>query len=235
MDRSIVLHFQRLDGTGERKDEETIMEVFSQMAPEILGEILDRVSRAYRTRRSVSIPADSGRLLDLIKWIEASELDEERGAFRAAYQASRREQHETSADTDPLFSALVLALGDQGVWRVSTAECLQTLTYKAFGDNRPAGKWPQTPAALSARFKRDAPKYRSLGVEVEQFRTSANRGWAITRVTPIDVMGTQVRNANVTLAGVHLSREVSIGDGVTPVTASMLKPRETSSGSSIVL
>lgn len=184
-DRTLVLPFRRLDGTGQRKGEGELMASFEAMHPEILGEVLTRVSRAYREWERTTIPPDSGRLIDLIRFVEASEPEDEKGNFRRAYQAARQEQHESAADTDPLIRAIVTLVSKERDIMLPNAELLAQLTAQEFGDRYPSRGWPQTTQALSHRLSRDIPKLRSLGVEAERERgTKGQRGWHLVWVTP---------------------------------------------------
>ena len=217
-DRTLILRFLRLDRTTRRKGESEIQKIFSQKHAEFLGELLLRVSRAFREYEETTIPADSGRLLDLIRFVEASEPPDEKGNFRRAYRAARQEQHDSAADTDPLLRAIITIVRESGTVCLTNAELLSQATTLEFGDKRPPFTWPQSTRALSNMLSRDIPKLRSLGIEIERMRDKDNRGW---RLAPLSSEGDDPDDSRALSFSSQISSQVpesALNDTMTTMT-----------------
>lgn len=183
-DRSLVLRFKRLEGTGRRLSESDLEARFNEEHALLLGELLERVSRGYRSLKDVA-PPDEGRLIDLARWATAGEPEEERGAFLKEYLAARKDQSASALDESAFLSALVRYAREeapQGFIQPTTL--LDTLAKREFPDGRPPADWPRSARAMSDLVARSLPILRTNGVEVARQRRNGKGQYRLIVATP---------------------------------------------------
>jgi putative DNA primase/helicase len=169
-DRALTVHLRAIP-EAERRPEEELWGDFEQARPRILGALLDAVSAAIRHLPTVVLDRP-GRMADFEKWLTAAEpgLGWERGAFRAAYHANRRDISESSFEADPVAVAIrdfVIALHPEG-WNGTPTELLAALNERASESVRRSKIWPATAQGLGNRFDRIKPLLRAKGFSVDR-------------------------------------------------------------------
>jgi putative DNA primase/helicase len=152
--------------------------------PEILGALLDAVSRALRdigTVKLLRVP----RMADFTKWITAAEtaLGWEPGAFVDAYSENRRDATETTFEADAVATAIwkMLSLKHLDGFNGTATELLSEINEWATEGTKRLKSWPQTAAQLGNAVSRAAPLLKAKGCAVER-RHSGNR--TITIIPP---------------------------------------------------
>jgi hypothetical protein len=180
LDRSIVLTTTALTN---RLPEETLNESLSDMAPEILGALLDAVSSGLGGFRDVEISGmDKFRMADFTRWVVACEpaLPWKPGGFLEAYAENRAIARETALAGVIIVPVLVSFLAEQpgAYWKGSTEALVRALRERVKGDRQLEGLMPRTPRRLIGSLNRIAPGLREVhrvGVRIERPRDSSRR------------------------------------------------------------
>jgi hypothetical protein len=169
-DRSIQITAVRLV-PDRRMPEEEFWSRFSEIEGQILGVLFDAISWALRTYPST--PAPAVRMSDAARFMEAAagSLGWEQGTFAKLLRANRIRANDGVIEADVFGSALVsLLVENDGQWRGSTTELLETLTGRVSDKVRRSSLWPLTTAATSAALNRIRDALESSGFGFERGR-----------------------------------------------------------------
>lgn len=169
---------------GARRDEATFWAAFDEVAPRVLGALLDGVASARSNYASVRVPS-LPRMADFTRWVTAAEpgLGWPAGTFVRAYETHRERVDSDAMDRDPVarLMAKLPALRDGLEWTGTAAALFRELVALADGPPRQAEGWPAAPNALSAHLGRLAPILRANGYVVTMRRTAMARTISVTR------------------------------------------------------
>jgi hypothetical protein len=171
-DRLLPIELTRIDDSNRRTDTE-LQQVYSQIRPGVLRELLDLTQRVLCVLPDVQLDrlprmADFGRVLAALDQVHGTDAC-------ATFLGLRAELSETIVSDDLVASAVRDLIGSRG--RVQgTATELLTLLPKP--DPTPRS-WPKTASALGARLARVAPALRNLGYAVTSVRTANSRYWIL--------------------------------------------------------
>ncbi len=178
-DRAISLLLPPLPEGGRRPERE-FWAAFEAKRPAILGALLDAVVAGLR--RLPEIRIDNGpRMFDFAEWGEACSagFGWEPGEFLAAYAENQREVVAGAADASPLVPVIesLLGLGGFGLegFEGTAGELLVKLRGQA-SEITQRGKWfPQNPAQMGTRLRRDTPLLKSRGILVEHHKAGRRK------------------------------------------------------------
>jgi putative DNA primase/helicase len=217
-DRSLLVRLEPFE-VGSQRSESALGAQFLQDRPEILGGLLDRVSRAIR-----DMPADDWvqglRLIDATQFVSAGEPEAEREEFLQAYRSNRAEQYVASVEGDAVFEAIKALVEKEGALdRIGATELLARLnTYEGHGveGRRAPEGWPKQANVLSGlltRIGRDA--FRANGFEyVETNRTgNARKRFSISTLPATEGNGPSSPSPSGFHAPNTLEGPVRSGDG----------------------
>ena len=169
-DRSIQVALPSI-AEKNRRSEGQVMAAFDAARPQILGVLLDTVSRGLRELPGVE-PTELGRMADFDRWGRACEPALwPAGSFRRAYTANRNEAVENSLEADAVAATIRDVATAHGEWKGTASELLDLLGRHADQAVRRADRdWPQTPEALRRRLDRASPSLRRIGIEITHSR-----------------------------------------------------------------
>jgi putative DNA primase/helicase len=170
-DRAIALSFLTMEETKRRPEEEFWLE-FENAAPRILGALLDGLSGALRSYRSIKIQRSS-RMIDFVRWAEAGwqALGAQPGIFGCAYIANRSNAIEEAIDADLVAGAIVDLVNKQGQFVGTATKLLSDLEIYAPQTHRERN-WPRDATRLSSHLRRLPPLLRQHGIEITYHRTT---------------------------------------------------------------
>ncbi len=171
LDRSLLLHLPRLTS---RFDESSFWAEFDEARPQILGALLDAVSRALADLSDVTsnVRANSvelPRLADFTLWAMAAEtsLGMQEGAFFERYKGNRDAAHNLALDYDPLAEAVVELMKHRDIWKGRPSELLVEIT-KIAGDTVSRSRdFPRNAKAIGRRLSLLAPNLREYGIDYQ--------------------------------------------------------------------
>jgi hypothetical protein len=169
-DRAIVISLPTMDET-KRLPEEDFWLAFETAAPRILGALLDGLSGALRSYRSIKIQRSS-RMIDFVKWAEAGwqALGVQPGTLESAYIANRSSAIEDAIDADLVATAIVDLVNKQGQFQGTATKLLSELEQYVLLTHRNRN-WPKDATRLSGHLRRAAPLLRPRGIEITGHRT----------------------------------------------------------------
>jgi hypothetical protein len=166
-----------------RRPEASFWQEFEEARPSILGALLDAVSLALRTHRSVKLPG-LPRMADFAVWSAAAApaLGWSAEEFLTAYERNRSAVHEIAIE-DSQVGHLILEIGRHGFSGTAT-ELLKQLG-AAVGETAAKDRgWPKTARALSGTLRRLAPNLRALGVSVDFSRETTGQKRRLVSLRP---------------------------------------------------
>jgi hypothetical protein len=196
MDRAIILYCPPVEGAWTEAE---LWRRAREIAPRILGALLDAAVFALKNRPGVNIPPDRRpRMLDFATWIKAAEpalrqvpawRDTD---FLELYAANRRQASDELLEADPV-GVMLLELASERRWEGSASQLLDTLERMLEDERGPdkaaqiikGKRWPSAPHVLSARLRRLIPQLKSAGISAS-FARSGPRGrlWTLEPECP---------------------------------------------------
>jgi hypothetical protein len=170
-DRAIVTSLPTMEETKRRPEEDFWVE-FETAAPRILGALLDGLSGALRSYRSIKIQRSS-RMIDFVKWAEAGwqALGVQPGTFESAYIANRSSAIEEAIDADQIATAIVDLVNKKGEFVGTATELKSELEIYVPLTHRERN-WPRDATRLSSHLRRLPPLLRQHGIEITYRRTT---------------------------------------------------------------
>lgn len=167
LDRSILIELDRI-GPEERRSETEIFAEFDSLAPGILGNILDILSKALATVDTFNLPV-LPRMADWAKigYAAAEIMGIGGDRFLRAYQQNIQLQHAEISDND-LVASTVSRLIDEELQAIGTPtqifEMCKALLPEEVQKSR---NWPKTTALFSKRLKLVSNNLRELGIIID--------------------------------------------------------------------
>jgi hypothetical protein len=164
-ERALHIELEVMDPTERRLDSE-LRDKFNEMAPRLLGSILDAVSAALRNWNSVELD-ELPRLAELAKFVTAgeSELQMEPGDFARVLKEQTNERSRTRAELDPV----IVAIRDhaftimESVFEGTFQELLERIDEWLPGPRR---SW--TARKLSSAIKRVEADLTAIGIHLDR-------------------------------------------------------------------
>lgn len=190
LDRALVISTERILPRA-RKTVEAIEETFEEVHADVLGGLLDLMTRGLRRKAKARAEIDElPRMADFAVWVTAAG-DGDRGAseeddradgalwphhdFLEKYEQNRASAMSTITQDDPLTDLLLAVMRDStGVRMFDKAE-LHTEMVKAAGDERRQHPFLANKRALSNALKRATPGLETLGIRVTEERSRTAR------------------------------------------------------------
>ena len=175
LDRSILIHLDRIEPTKRRLDSELMMN-FEKDRPIILGGIFDTISQAMKLKDSIKLTTIP-RMADFYLWgcAIAEALGIGQDAFIEAHEANEATKHEQVANENPVAMHLLAFMKSKYLWE-GTAQKLYTDLSVGMELSAQKDKfWPQAANALMRRINEIKPDLKALGVEVQQSRGEERR------------------------------------------------------------
>ena len=133
----------------ERRPHSEIQKEFKEVAPIILGGLLDAASGALKNFRKVNLPRKP-RMADSLIWAMASEgtLGWDEGTFARVYFQNQAEKWGYTVDSSPVLRTLKEYLVENESWSGTTSDLLDTLNSMNRYKNDPT--WPKEARGLTA-------------------------------------------------------------------------------------
>ena len=159
------------DGGNQAPSRRGLLGGIRTAAPRILGALLDGLSGALRSYRSIKIQRSS-RMIDFVKWAEAGwqALGVQPGTLESAYIANRSSAIEDAIDADLVATAIVDLVNKQGQFQGTATKLLSELEQYVLLTHRNRN-WPKDATRLSGHLRRAAPLLRPRGIEITGHRT----------------------------------------------------------------
>ncbi len=169
-----------------RRTEADLDGAMQQIRPAVLGDLFDALALGLRRRDAVELPR-LPRMADFAAWVVACEpaLPFTDGAFLHAYEAVREDMVETGIEADPVATALLYLVREEGSWTGTATELLADLDRRRDGATPPRG-WPETPQAMGGRLTRAAPLLRASGIGVLRGRGSGSKRTRIIELAQVE-------------------------------------------------
>ncbi|HVA91181.1 MAG TPA: hypothetical protein VNL71_15205, partial [Chloroflexota bacterium] len=180
LDRALLVELEPIP-EEKRRTEAALWAAMIEVAPSVLGGLLDAVSGALLhlpTTRLARLP----RMADFALWVSAAEptLGWRPGAFMTAYDNNRSQANDQALEAVSILPALraLLDASLDGSWGGGASELLQALTALVDETVRKQTGWPRKPNALAGLLKRIAPNLHTAGVAYWKERGPAkHRVW----------------------------------------------------------
>jgi len=127
MDRSILLHLERID-PGKRRDEKELWKEFDQAKPSILGGILNTIVKSMKIYPNVRLDK-LPRMADFAKWgyAIAEALGGRGNEFLESYQQNVARQNEEVIQGNTLAQATLLFMSDRESWNGTVKKAWEKL------------------------------------------------------------------------------------------------------------
>lgn len=163
MDRSILLHLDRID-PSKRKDEKVLWTEFEKDKAGILGGIFSVLSAAIREYPSIN-PNRLPRMADFARWGYAitKALGRDVNEFSKAYQLNIERQNEEVIANNTLAQAVLRFMEGKEVWEGTIKEAYQALSDIARPD-KSDGTFPKTERGLRKQLNRIKTNLADVGI-----------------------------------------------------------------------
>lgn len=167
MDRSILLHLDRID-PSERVDEAYFWTNFDKDKPEILGGILDALSKAIEIYPVISLEK-LPRMADFAKWgcaiTEALGINQRE--FLEAYQTNIKKQNEEIILNNTLAQAVISLMSDTQSWEGLMKDAWETLNDIA-DPNKHDRTFPKSERSLKRALDKIKTNLMDIGINFVQ-------------------------------------------------------------------
>ena len=167
LDRAIIIPLGRI-APEERKSEQDITTAFLEVRPYIFGAMLDSLSAAMRTTRSVQVEK-LPRMADfaLFGFAIAEHLGIGGDTFLRYYQSNALLQHREIVSSDPVAHSVLALAKAIGSFEGTPTELHQRCKEYLEEDELKDKSWPKAIHVFSRRLKRVVHNLREMGVEVD--------------------------------------------------------------------
>jgi hypothetical protein len=212
LDRSLLAHQPELG--GDSADEIELLAQVDELAPRLLGQLLDAAAVALGRQRTVKLHTVP-RMVGPTKWIEAAAevLGLAPGQFLDAYLDSQARAGRIALESSLIGMALcdmlagrdaLAALAErEGRYYVgplgfegTAKELLRDLNDFMQGKSHPGPGWPRTPRGMGGALRKIAPALRKLGYVVKFAIVGHAKDRIITIDTPFSYAARSARGAN---------------------------------------
>ena len=190
-DRALALKLPAIPEEHRRDDAEIDADL-RDLAPSVLGALLDGVAAALRNRDEIAElmreRPSKPRMLDATIWAEAAgeAFGWPRWQFLADVLGNRLETVEIALEADSVAEATRSFMADKARWKGQARPLLDELAKHINERTLKAKGWPRTGHHLSNALRRSQPGLRRVGLEIEFTREAGARWIEITKMTSPD-------------------------------------------------
>jgi hypothetical protein len=186
LDRAILITLEPIPD-NQRRTEAALWEDFNAERPQLLGVLLDAVSRGLRKQPRTRL-AKLPRMADFAEWATACETALwPSGTFLKAYAGAMDEAVDTAIEADPVATAVRTLMRRRDKWDGTATELMHELGLLAGPEITKARGWPANAQSLSGRLRRAAPPLRKVGISF----TTRQEGHAKTRMIHLFASSTE--------------------------------------------
>jgi hypothetical protein len=166
-DRLIIVRLDTIPD-DERQTEAALRAAFEQVAPRLLGALLDVVAHGLMQLPHTRLNRYP-RMADYAQWISACETAIwSAGMHLSVYETNRQEASDTVLDADPVAMALRQYMDGRSEHTTTATELLATLGEHAGEHLRRSRQWPTSAKGL--QLARLAPALRRVGITIDHSR-----------------------------------------------------------------
>ncbi|MGY4826732.1 hypothetical protein [Stutzerimonas chloritidismutans] len=184
VDRTISIE---LPVIAERREAVEVWNEFTQLAPALLGALLDIAAQALNILPTVHLPPERRpRLLEYARlgMAVAQVMGGEPEDFLREFSASRQESLLRTIDESPVATAIQQLIQDRPDGVTESVKALLVLfeKYRSPGSD----VWPKSPKALGDAMRRAAPALRQFGIQCKCLGKGSGGivRWMISKGTP---------------------------------------------------
>jgi hypothetical protein len=165
-DRTVFVALEPI-ASGKRLTEASFNKAVADVAPAVLGMLLDVLSEGLRNESAVQL-AELPRMADFAVWSTACETAVwAAGTFMASYTANRKGATETIIEQQPVALAVTRLMANRKEWTGTMTELLAALGNVMQDRVVRSKSWPSVAHHLSGRLRRAQPSLRSVGIDIE--------------------------------------------------------------------
>jgi hypothetical protein len=192
VDRCVYIHLLLIPEELRRCEKE-FWQAFRQVAPQLVGALLNAVAGGLAHLGEVEAEAPAlPRMADFALWGEAvcRGLGYDANEFLEAYRQNRQSATVSLLEDSRIGGAVQRFMENRQSWEGTATELLDELSVLVGEATAQSKSWPKTPHALSGYLKRLAPSLRTVGIDVQFGRDlspSRRRLITITRAEPARV------------------------------------------------
>jgi hypothetical protein len=184
LDRCLILPLEAIS-PEKRLDEEALWNDFQGACGDILGGLLDTLSRAMAIRHGLHVRR-LPRMADFARWGAAAAEALGIGAanFMTAYERNVGRQNEAAVDESSVAQAVLWLMEDRTIWEGTVTQLLEALEELADERNMSsrARSWPKSPSWLGRKLREIAQNLLAMGIEVTEHRSGLRRLIGIRRL-----------------------------------------------------
>ncbi len=181
LDRSIIIHLERIP-TERRMEKEALVKAFEQDRPQILGGILDALSKAMKVRPTIQL-TQMPRMADWFRWgcAVAPALGIPQEQFETAYYNNIGFQHHEVIQSEPVSETLMELMDERSSWIGPKSELYTKLT--SLAEEKKIGKkrWPQNTSSLMRKLNTLSHNLAEVGIMIKEDRDGKSRHITIKR------------------------------------------------------
>lgn len=185
LDRAVLFGL-KLVSKKNRKTEESLWNEFNKVKGEILGGLLDTLSKAIKIYPTVKM-TESHRMADFAKWgcAISEALGTDKKKFLEAYDANVKFHTEEAARGSPVAEVLMKFMIGKLPWEGTPSKLYDGLleTAKVMNVNTRQKAWPKAPNTLIRRINELVPALLQLGYEISETRDNTRKVTINTVVT----------------------------------------------------
>jgi len=166
LDRSIIVQLPTIEA---RLTETEHAQLLEQLAPDIMGGLLELLSQTVQELEHVQIPsaalprlADFARLGAALSWV----LGREHEDFMPAYHQVRQDALRRSIEGDAPVMEVLAFIKSHGEWSGSLQNLLTQLESRRIPGQGNTQNWPRSAKGLANALRRAEPGLRELGLVV---------------------------------------------------------------------
>jgi hypothetical protein len=170
LDRAAIVRLPPLEGTGKRKTDEEVFDQAEEIAPGVLGALLDCLSHYLKVKRDIPNPDVRMTAYAKVGIAVGQKLEWGKKAFMKSYQESRNEANAVVLDAHPVAGVLVDFLEEypaENPWESTARELLDALNSRA-GELRNADEWPPNGAKLGKQLDALKTDLSRVGVKFKR-------------------------------------------------------------------
>lgn len=191
LERSIIISLEAIS-PERRRDEETFWQEFNAKKGEILGGLLDALSKALQIKPSLNLNF-LPRMADFTRWGCAASigLGKTSEDFLEAFKQNVGFQNEAAIEASLIAQVFIKFMEDKQEWKGASGDLLGEFDKVAetLKINTRTKGWPKNPSWFSRRLKEVTPNLTSLGFEIEENRFPKKREISIRKLGENGVTG----------------------------------------------
>jgi hypothetical protein len=172
---------------------------FEKARPAILGALLTALSAGLKNEKDVEVAMP--RLADFARWVTACEtgFGWKQGTFMSIYNKNRNEANVSTVEESLLGNALLKLLDAKGGFiKMAPTSLYESLSDLLSDDEKRNhfSSWPRSTKGLKNQITRLKPALRTMGIVVEETRTSDSRFYVIRKESPSQPQASNLSSVN---------------------------------------